>query len=115
MSTSWLFKRFYYLKSQNEFYFFQSKGTLIVTKLSKSNKGWKRHFVRIMSLTGFKVNLKWRVVNVDWNREHGVSSNEWENYEKILGQEFTRELVEDNQELRRHWPAVVLPNVDPQS
>ena len=43
----------------------------------------------------------------------GVSSDKQEDYEKILGQEFTRELVKDKQELKCHWSIIVLPNVEP--
>ena len=39
MPTSHLFHSFYYLKTRNEFYFLQSRGSPIVTKLSDTNKG----------------------------------------------------------------------------
>ena len=59
MPTSRQFKHFYYLKSRKEFYFALSMGSLIVIKLSESNKGLKKLFVRITDPNGFGVDLKW--------------------------------------------------------
>ena len=39
MPTSRLFSNFYYLKTYEEFYFLQSRGKSIVTKLPDTNKG----------------------------------------------------------------------------
>ena len=110
-----LFRHFYSLKTQVEFYFFQSKGTPIVIDLPNSNKGWKRHLVCIRSLNGFEVSLEWKVANVDRNRVLGVSTNEREDLDKIVGQKFTSKLMEDIDQLRCYWPIVILPNINPQS
>ena len=50
MSTSRLFRNFYYLKTREEFYFLQFMGKPIVTKLSDTNKGWKPLFIRVTDL-----------------------------------------------------------------
>ena len=86
MLTSFLFRRFYSLKSQEEFYFFQSKGTPIIRDLPESNKGWKKHFVSISNPNEFKVNLEWRVANANGNRVPGVSASERADLDKIWGQ-----------------------------
>ena len=57
MPTSRLFRNFYYLKTRGKFYFFQSRGKLIVTKLPNTNKGWKPLFVRVTDPNGFGVDL----------------------------------------------------------
>ena len=57
MSTSRLFRNFYFLQTHKEFYFLQSKGKPIVTKLPNTNKGWKTLFLRITNSNGFGVDL----------------------------------------------------------
>ena len=56
MSTSRLFRCFYYLSCE-EFYFLQSRDSPTVTKLLDTNKDWKPLFVRVSDLNGFGVNL----------------------------------------------------------
>ena len=63
-----LFINFYFLKSREKFYFLQSRGKSIVTKLSDTNKGWKPLFIRITSSTGFGIDLQWRVANAGGNK-----------------------------------------------
>ena len=58
MWTSRLFQRLYYLKCREEFYFLQSMDKPIVTKLPKSNKGWKPLFIRMTDPTGFEIDLR---------------------------------------------------------
>ena len=65
--TSRLFRSFYYLKTREEFYFLQSRGSLIVTKLSDTNKGWKPLFFKVTDLNGFGVDLQWLVVKAGGN------------------------------------------------
>ena len=72
MLTSQLFKRLYSLKSQKDFYFFQSKGTPLMINFPKSNKGWKMHFISIVNSNSFGINLEWRVVKANRNRVFGV-------------------------------------------
>ena len=55
--TSRLFRSFFFLKTREEFYFLQSKGKPIMTRLPDTNKGWKPLFLRITSPLGFGVDL----------------------------------------------------------
>ena len=71
--TSLLFRYFYFLKSREEFYFLQSRGKPIVTKLPDTNKGWKPLFIRITSPTGFGVDFQWRVAKAGGNKVHTLT------------------------------------------
>ena len=53
VSTSRLFRNFYFLKTHEEFYFLQSRGKSIVIGLPDTNKGWKPLFIRVIALNGF--------------------------------------------------------------
>ena len=45
-----------------------------MTKLPKSNKGWKKLFIRVIDSTGFEVDLKWRVIRAGGNQAFGMTS-----------------------------------------
>ena len=83
-STSRLFRSFYFLKTREEFYFLQSRGKLIVTKLHDTNKGWKPLFIRITAPIGFGVDLQRRVEKAVGNKASTLTLLEKEGYEKIL-------------------------------
>ena len=68
MSTSRLFRNFYYLKTREEFYFLQSSDKSILTKLLDTNKGWKLLFVRVIDPNGFGVDVQWQVAKVGENK-----------------------------------------------
>ena len=82
MSTSRLFCNFYYIKTHEEFYFLQSRGSPIMTKLLDTNKGWKPLFVKVTNLNGFGVDLQWRVAKIGGNRAPTLSLLEQKEYEK---------------------------------
>ena len=54
-----------------------------MTKLSESNKRWKKLFIRITNLTRFRVDLKWRMARAGRNRAPGVMLEEYEDYDKL--------------------------------
>ena len=53
--------------------------------LPYSNKGWKKYFVCIRSLNGFRVSLGWKVAKDDGNRMFGVLTNKRDDLDKIMG------------------------------
>ena len=106
-------KRFYYLKSREEFYFFQARDHKIVTGLLDSSKGWKRLFNCMTNSIGFGVCLSWRVANADRNQALEILPDEEENYNKLLGLELFWQLVLNKEKLGRYWLSVSAPNAGP--
>ena len=44
------------------------------------------------------------MANIDPKKVVGVSTVEWEDYDKVRGQKITSRLVEDDAEIRNYWP-----------
>ena len=113
--TSRLFRSFFFLKTREEFYFFQYRGKPIVTGLPDTNKGWKPLFLRITCPHGFGVDLQWRVAKAGGNKVPTLTLVEQKLYSKILDNEngFPWTLVHDRDEVEKYWPSAVLPNAEP--
>ena len=113
--TSRLFRSFYFLKTREEFYFLQSRGKPIVTKLPDTNKGWKPLFIRITTPIGFGVDLQWRVAKAAGNKAPTLIILEKEGYDQILDNQdgFSWTLIQDRDTVERYWPSAVLPNAEP--
>ena len=71
-----------------EFYFLQSKYNSIMTRLTKSNKGWKRLFVHVTNPNGFGVSMRWKMTDVGGNRAFAVMPEEEKDFDKLLGCKF---------------------------
>ena len=54
-----------------------------MTKLSESNKGWKKLFVKITDPIGFKVDLKWRIARASRNQAPGITPVEQKDFDLL--------------------------------
>ena len=102
--TSWLFRSFFFLKTQKEFYFLRFRSKPIVTGLPDTNKGWKPLFLRITSLIGFGVDLQWRVAKAGGNKTPTLTLVEQKDYSKILDNEngFPWTLIQNRDEVEKY-------------
>ena len=98
-ATNRQFKQFYYLKSGEEFYFFQSRDSPIVTDLLECNKGWKRIFIQVTNPNGFRVSLRWKTTDASGNRAPDVMPEEQGDFDKLLKSKFPWKLVLDEREI----------------
>ena len=96
-----------------EFYFLQSRDSLIVIELPKNNKGWNGLFIRVTNPNGFGVNLRWRTANASGNRAPGVMPEEQEYYDKLLKCKYPWKLVLDKGEIDSYWPKADSFRADP--